>query len=355
MVIAPHPDDESLGCSILLQRAVATGAAIRVIYATNGEANPWPQRVLERKWRINSSDRARWGVLRQSEALAALKVLGLEAECAQFLGLPDQGLTNLLRKNCSAIVQQFVAMIIEWSPTHLLIPSTFDTHPDHNALAVILQLGLNEILDSSVSVSGYAIHGKSRAFCDRAAAIAPSHWETERKLHAIRCHRTQLMLSRKRFLSYAERPERLLRAKDKVTFPVDGGIRQVLRRQDMLRIRVELPPKLISTSKPALSVAGRDRNGVARCLKADLPGRTSAIVMLNCDQHFRAEGRYRGTPSSGEFTISIELFSSAQPLFVKLERRSLFFDEAGWIEVAPLVTRPERAVRMPANTSLAVR
>src|SRR3984893_3165663 len=54
MLVAPHPDDEALACSIILQRAVRAGAAVRVIYATDGDDNPWPQRVLERKWRLNA-------------------------------------------------------------------------------------------------------------------------------------------------------------------------------------------------------------------------------------------------------------------------------------------------------------
>ncbi|PYI83224.1 MAG: hypothetical protein DMF09_12355, partial [Verrucomicrobia bacterium] len=57
ILFAPHPDDESLACSILLQRAVRAGAAIRVVYATDGDDNPWPQRVLERKWRLDATDR----------------------------------------------------------------------------------------------------------------------------------------------------------------------------------------------------------------------------------------------------------------------------------------------------------
>ena len=50
MLFAAHPDDESLACSVVLQRAARAGAEIRVVYVTDGENNPWPQRVLERKF-----------------------------------------------------------------------------------------------------------------------------------------------------------------------------------------------------------------------------------------------------------------------------------------------------------------
>jgi hypothetical protein len=61
MMFAAHPHDESLACGIVLQQAVRAGAAIRIVYATDGDDNPWPQRVLERKWRLNASDRKRCG------------------------------------------------------------------------------------------------------------------------------------------------------------------------------------------------------------------------------------------------------------------------------------------------------
>src|ERR1700730_7004008 len=107
MLVAPHPDDEALACSIILQRAVRAGAAVRVIYATDGDDNPWPQRVLERKWRLNAADRKRWGKLRCSEALAALRAVGVRASDARFLALPDQGLTNLLKCDCRSTLERF--------------------------------------------------------------------------------------------------------------------------------------------------------------------------------------------------------------------------------------------------------
>src|SRR5450759_4549976 len=121
MLIAPHPDDEALACSITLHRVVRAGGAIRVIYATDGDNNPWPQRVLERKWRLNAADRERWGKLRRDEALAALRVLGVRASDARFLALPDQGLTNLLKCDCQSVLERFATIIRDWSPTHLLV------------------------------------------------------------------------------------------------------------------------------------------------------------------------------------------------------------------------------------------
>src|SRR5437899_3778219 len=204
MLVAPHPDDEALACSVVLQRAVRAGAAIRVIYATDGDDNPWPQRVLERKWRLSATDRKRWGKLRRAEALAALRVLGVRPSAARFLALPDQRLTALLMGDCRAILEHFAQIVADWAPTHLLIPSTFDTHPDHSALGVMLRFVLAESFPDApqMSVWSYAVHGKSPAFSKRAQKLRQSANETATKLLAIRCHKTQIKLSRRRFLGY---------------------------------------------------------------------------------------------------------------------------------------------------------
>ena len=61
LVIAPHPDDESLGTGGLLQRIFANRIPVRIVFATSGENNPWAQRYWERRWRLGANDRARWG------------------------------------------------------------------------------------------------------------------------------------------------------------------------------------------------------------------------------------------------------------------------------------------------------
>ena len=87
MLIAPHPDDEALACSVILQKAVRATAAIRIVYVTDGDDNPWPQRAVERRWSLSASDRKRWGKLRRAEALAALQILGVCPADVRFFAL----------------------------------------------------------------------------------------------------------------------------------------------------------------------------------------------------------------------------------------------------------------------------
>jgi len=346
LLFAPHPDDESLACSILLQRAVRAGAVVRVIYVTDGDDNPWPQRVLERKWRLNATDRRRWGRLRRTEALAALRVLGVNGSATRFLALPDQKLTTMLMCDCQSALDRFAAIIADWGPTDLLVPSISDTHPDHSALAVMLRLVLSESFSEPVAaghmaVWSYAVHGRSPAFFDRAETICQSRIEAATKLRAIRCHKTQLKLSRKRFLGYADRPERLVKlcACDKTI--ADSSIGSVFRLPHSLCVEVRLSPKAMRMSEPTLFVVGRDEAGALRSVTMRVPARSSRVQMLDsASLDYVAGAQYCGNAFAGQLTIPVSIFSSAYAIFIKLERRSWFFDEAGWLEIPQAGSQP---------------
>src|SRR4029077_20233531 len=144
------------------------------------------------------------GKLRRAEALAALQILGVCPADTCFFGLPDQRLTHLLITNCLSSFEKFATFINNWAPTHLLVPSIHDTHPDHSALAVMLRLALGKLYPDGppMSVWAYTVHGKSGAFFDRVHTLRQSKTETKVKERAIRCHKTQLKLSRRRFLAY---------------------------------------------------------------------------------------------------------------------------------------------------------
>jgi LmbE family N-acetylglucosaminyl deacetylase len=353
LLFAPHPDDESLACSVPLQRAARAGAAVHVVYVTDGDDNPWPQRVLERKWRLNATDRRRWGRLRRTEALAALRILGVNGSATRFLGLPDQKLTALLMSGCLSARAQLAAIIADWRPTHVLVPSISDTHPDHSALGVMLRLVLSESFSHQLATGqmaawSYLVHGRRSAFFDRAVTISQSHGEGATKLRAIRCHKTQLKLSRKRFLAYAGRPERLVKLGVRDETSADGAIISVFRSPHSLAVELRLAPKAMRMSEPALFVLGRDEAGAVRCATMRVPARSAGAEMLDsASLDDVAEAQYCGNAFAGQLTIPVAIFSSASAIFVKLERRSWFFDEAGWLEIpaveAPPITKPHRA------------
>ena len=334
LLVAPHPDDETLACGVILQRAVAAGAQLRVIYATDGENNPWPQRYLERKWRIKAKDRVRWGELRRREALAALNILGVGADQVEFLALPDQGLTNLLWMDCARAAHRLDRIIGDWAPDYFLIPSHYDTHPDHSALAVLFRLALGEFRRGS-SFS-YLVHGRSKNFFAHALPIVQTAAEMTAKREAILCHRTQIVLSRRRFLDYAGRNERLFDSRQTELGHDEGAIREVKRNGCDLSVRVAIPISFGFSNHARLLVVGRDTDGVPCCFEALLPARSSRIEVVDYNWHKRLEAIYVGNAFAGRLQIALKGLSIYDPVFLKLERRSSFFDQTGWIEVPPI-------------------
>ena len=139
LVIAPHPDDESLAAGCLLQQARLAGAQAQVLFLTDGENNPWAQRAVERRIRVGPDDMARWAKRRREEALAALERLGVAPRQVEFLHLTDQGITTLLLENRSC---PFSGPLAAFNPTVIAAPAFGDIHPDHSAAAVLLHLAI---------------------------------------------------------------------------------------------------------------------------------------------------------------------------------------------------------------------
>ena len=77
LVLAPHPDDESLGCGGLIAAALAAGRRLGVVFLSDGAASHpgHPAAALR--------------AMREAEARAALTRLGAPDGAARFLGLPD--------------------------------------------------------------------------------------------------------------------------------------------------------------------------------------------------------------------------------------------------------------------------
>jgi LmbE family N-acetylglucosaminyl deacetylase len=215
LLLAPHPDDETLGAGVALQQAKAAGASIRVVFATAGEANPWPQRWIERRWHLDASDRQRWGARRSEEARQALRRLGIDPAVASFLGWPDGGIDRLLVSDGDRTIAQLVSILAEFRPTRILLPSIRDQHPDHSALNLITRaalLGLNAQLDPLLLE--FLLHADRRA----RAAQNWSQADTDTalpaiKLAALEAHATQLRLNRAWLLGRARSPEAFTLAK----------------------------------------------------------------------------------------------------------------------------------------------
>jgi LmbE family N-acetylglucosaminyl deacetylase len=123
-----------------------------------------------------------------------------------FLGFPDRLLTTMARNGDVRVRDAIAAAITSFSPSLLVIPSAFDLHPDHRAVAWFAHDVAKEREIVTYVIHGHPPHERLSFRLDLNAE------ESARKRTAIECHQSQLVLSRTRFLSYARPVEEFFRA-----------------------------------------------------------------------------------------------------------------------------------------------
>ena len=95
LILAPHPDDESLACGGIIQRGVAQGLPVRVAFLSYGDNNEWSFMVYRKRLEILPWQVRAMGEVRHAEALAAAGTLGVPEKALNFLGYPDFGTLHI--------------------------------------------------------------------------------------------------------------------------------------------------------------------------------------------------------------------------------------------------------------------
>lgn len=123
LVVAPHPDDESLGCGGMIVEAGKLGGRVHIVVVTDG-ARSHPQSRTHPKDRLRS--------IRRSEAIEAASVLGVPADQVSFLDVPD-GYAPRSGAAARAIGQRLASLARDVSAKTIFTSWNFDSHPDHVA------------------------------------------------------------------------------------------------------------------------------------------------------------------------------------------------------------------------------
>jgi len=89
LILAPHPDDEVLGCGGIIQKAMGLKIPVRIVFLTYGDNNQWSFLLYRKHPVIMPKSVRSMGQVRHTEALAADKILGVTPEQLIFLGYPD--------------------------------------------------------------------------------------------------------------------------------------------------------------------------------------------------------------------------------------------------------------------------
>jgi LmbE family N-acetylglucosaminyl deacetylase len=121
LILAPHPDDETVACGIAARRARAEGARLFVLYLTTGVA----PRDLLWPWRRGGHDTR--VARRRDESRAAAALVGIEP--AGFLDIASRRLLAHLDEAAVAVDRA----LAQTAADCLWVPAFEGAHQDHDA------------------------------------------------------------------------------------------------------------------------------------------------------------------------------------------------------------------------------
>lgn len=188
IVLAPHPDDESLACGGLLAQLAARALPVRVVAVSDGAAShpgsrAWPPARLQE--------------LRAAELEGALAELGLPAASLRRLDLPDGGVPRAGTPRFPAALDRLQAACAGIVPRTLVTSWRHDPHTDH-AATFELAVGLRARWSPAPTLLEYVVWGWHLR-PETPVHAAPPHGfrldpgpALERKRRAIAAHGSQL-------------------------------------------------------------------------------------------------------------------------------------------------------------------
>jgi len=175
LILAPHPDDETIGCAGIIQQAKKSGAGVRVAYLTNGDNNQFAFIVYEKRLTFKPAEFIHMGQVRRQEAIKAMKLLGLNESDLIFLGYPDFGTFTIFNQYWQSkkpfksmltrstkvpykddlsfgapyagesVLNDLEKVILDYKPTKVFVSHPADVNVDHKALYLFLQVALRDL------------------------------------------------------------------------------------------------------------------------------------------------------------------------------------------------------------------
>lgn len=186
MVVAPHPDDETIPLGGWLARGAANGATIRAVIVTNGDGFSLQTAQYLERFLLRPEDFIRNGKLRQRESLRATENLGYGKD-VEFLGFPDEGILPIWEDHWTGsfrspftkvdrspysrayrrsspyegrvVLEQLTELIAVQDPDILVIPSRHEAHPDHYAVSLFATAAIfNPSIERRPLIIEYIVH-----------------------------------------------------------------------------------------------------------------------------------------------------------------------------------------------------
>ncbi len=167
LVLAPHADDEAIGCGGTLHRHACAGHEVTPVVVTDGAAGH----------AFTDLRGAELVARRREEARQGAAAMGLRPPV--FLDFPDGSL-----RADRTLVNRLAGLLQELQPQVVYVPSVFDSHPDHRQVFAAARRAMARYR-ADCEVWLYEVWSPLPA--NRVVVIDP-----EAKAAAIRCYRSQL-------------------------------------------------------------------------------------------------------------------------------------------------------------------
>jgi LmbE family N-acetylglucosaminyl deacetylase len=184
MILAPHPDDESLGCGGLIAQACAAGQPPIVTVLTDGTGSH-PSSASYPPHRLRD--------LRENEARLAVSILGLPANRIIFLGVRD---TAVPKSGAAfqSVMAAIVLLLRRFRCGILCAPWRYDPHGDHEAAYFIARAAAQQ---ARITLLVYPVWGWTLALSALLPDESISGWRLDiagnlaAKRRAIAAHASQ--------------------------------------------------------------------------------------------------------------------------------------------------------------------
>src|SRR6266481_4680049 len=170
LVIAPHPDDESIGCGGTICLHTDRGDHVAAVFLTSGE------------FALSDLTREKAWAIREGEAEESARILGITS--VTFLRRPDHCLGDGIEEAAT----ELRPLLERQQPQLIYLPHAYDGHPDHRACRPIVQAALSSSLIPPPTLLGYELWTPLSEY-DRVENIGQT---MARKLQAVRAHRSQI-------------------------------------------------------------------------------------------------------------------------------------------------------------------
>ncbi|MCA0030279.1 PIG-L deacetylase family protein [Mesorhizobium sp. B263B2A] len=127
VIVAPHPDDETLGCGGVASKKLHRGVDVRFVFVTDGAASH-SDHVEPQALRT----------VREREAIEAVRRLGGSPDRVTFLRVPD----GAARTHVGAIANALAPLFVAWQPQSVFVTHAKEPPSDH----VAVNLGTRQAL-----------------------------------------------------------------------------------------------------------------------------------------------------------------------------------------------------------------